>query len=467
MDPTSVIETDAFEIDAGLVAEEVRRSVCTGYRKKKNRHCEVWHDYCLSENIDPDLRYITRDPILCLQVFAARYRDGRIAPGGRPVKSRTVEDALRSVGQSFSMVGAQDPTKDRWGKTEYRLRSQLRAYAKNDKPPDRVKPAPVMLVLKALEEAYRPPNNACEQAIANLVCIAFFFCLRPGEYTGTTTDDQAFCLNDVTFFQGKQRLNPEKESEARLLQATAVHLHFTTQKNEDKGTVIAHARSNHPLCCPVTALARQILMHRRHFDTKGIAYDGSVKVASYYRGGLRRLVTAKQVTTALRHYARILEPITGISPSELSARSLRAGGAMALLSSGCEAEVIKLLARWKSDAMMVYLHQQSLPIFKRLAVRMYNNGEHTFLPEDTVPSVAPLVPGDDDDFGDYRIQDDDSIQDPVQQSPSPGRRERLATLTPRTVMMTPIRRSQRIAGHTAPRLTPPERCLQPYNYSPV
>ena len=29
-----------------------------------------------------------------------------------------------------------------------------------------------------------------------MICFAFFYCMRPGEYTGTTTDDQAFSLDD-------------------------------------------------------------------------------------------------------------------------------------------------------------------------------------------------------------------------------------------------------------------------------
>ena len=77
-----------------------------------------------------------------------------------------------------------------------------------------------------------------------------------------------------------------------------------------------------------------------------------------------------------------------MDPSEYSARSLRAGGAMALLSANCDSNVIKLLGRWKSDAMMDYLHEQSLPIFKRLATAMFNNGQHFFLPSEVVPAAA-------------------------------------------------------------------------------
>jgi len=61
---------------------------------------------------------------------------------------------------------------------------------------------------------------------------------------------------------------------------------------------------------------------------------------------------------------------------------------MALLAGSCDTNVIKLLARWRSDAMLRYLHQQALPIFKKLAISMFNQGQYTFLPEDWVPASA-------------------------------------------------------------------------------
>ena len=61
---------------------------------------------------------------------------------------------------------------------------------------------------------------------------------------------------------------------------------------------------------------------------------------------------------------------------------------MALLTGGVDHDIIKLLGRWKSDAMMDYLHQKSLPVFRRLASLMFDNGGHLFLPEETVPSLS-------------------------------------------------------------------------------
>jgi hypothetical protein len=286
-------------------------------------------------------------------------------------------------------LGTDDPRYDSYGNIDFRLSRQYRSYVKKDKPPSRVKPLPITVVMAALQFACVSSPTIERESIANMICIAFFFCLRPGEYTGTTTDDQAFSLDDVTLYLGDRRLHNDLSSDHELGAATSVTYLFTDQKNGDKGEIIAHARSGDSLCCPVTATIRQLMIHRRKFRHRTRPYNGRIKLASYYNSRHVKVpVKAAQITKAIRWHASLLQPITGIDPHQLSARSLRAGGAMALLAGQCDTNTIKLLCRWHSDAMMRYLHQQSLPIFQRLSSKMFNNGSYSFLPEDWVPATA-------------------------------------------------------------------------------
>ena len=103
-------------------------------------------------------------------------------------------------------------------------------------------------------------------------------------------------------------------------------------------------------------------------------------------------VKASMITHIMRVHAMALESITGIAPKNLSAHSLRAGGAMALLQGGCDPNVIKLLARWKSDTMMRYLQQQSLLVFQNLAAKMFNNRTYMFLPDKWAPAAHAVEP---------------------------------------------------------------------------
>jgi len=289
------------------------------------------------------------------------------------------------VGQGFARVGATDPRFNAFGKTEFRLARQLRSYKKFDKPAKRVKPLPVCVVIAILETGARASSDRT-MMLADMTCVAFFFCLRPGEYTGTVTDDQAFSLDDITLFLNTRQLSLRDSSDHDLLAATHVNYCFTRQKNMNDGQVIAHARSDHRRCCPVLATIRMVLYHRASFKKFNRPFTSSVKLASYYSATGKNIpLAASAFTDVIRLHASSLRSMTGVHPKEFTARSLRAGGAMALLSGGCDRDIIKLLGRWKSDAMMDYLHEQSLPIFKRLSSLMFNNGHHSFLPTETVP----------------------------------------------------------------------------------
>ena len=142
----------------------------------------------------------------------------------------------------------------------------------------------------------------------------------------------------------------------------------------------------HSRCCPARATARQFLYHRHWANTHNKEYCGKTILASYYTpDGRCAPATSRQATESLRHHTALAAAHTGIGPDGISARSLRAGGAMALLCAEVDPCNIKLLARWNSDSMMEYLHQQAQPIFARLAERMLSNGAYSFLPTEWVP----------------------------------------------------------------------------------
>ena len=380
-------DRDVLSADLSLVQETIAAGVCTKTAISKDAHWTLWSHYCHEIQIDPFLRDIS-DPIPFINVFAQRYRDGRLSPSGKSVTASWISTVLCSVGQTFKRMGARDPRKDRTGDIDYRISQQLRSWNKTDPPPRRVRPAPVTLVLYLLNAAFageEPP--AAEAAIADMICIAFYFLLRPGEYTGTTSDDTAFSLNDIHLCLGTRRLDLEHSSTNDLKAATSVSLYFTTQKNQRKGDAIAHGRGGHPWCSPVLSTIRRILTHREFFASHQIPFTHSTIFASYYHRGHNLRIRAPDVTARLRHAASACFFTTGIPASVISARSLRAGGAMALFCGGVDPTGIKLLGRWESDSMMQYLHQDATPIMKRLSARMFNNGSYSFLSAVTVPSV--------------------------------------------------------------------------------
>ena len=286
-------------------------------------------------------------------------------------------------------MGTADPRKTVTGDTDFRLQRLTTGWNKKDPPPARVKPAPVTFIIYLLRLAYAgngTPSPA-QQALADVICIAFFFLLRPGEYL-VGTEDTAFVLADVHMYIGSRKLDISTCSNRELESSSSMRLHFTTQKNQRNGDVIAHGRSRHHLCCPVRAAVRVLLQHRQWFRASAIPYDDTCPFGSYYYRNRRVLLRPCDITAQLRFAARQTVAVTGINPAAISARSLRAGGAMALLCGSVNSDTIMLVGRWHSDSMLRYLHQEAQPVMQNLAATMLDCGNYGFLPTHMLPAAA-------------------------------------------------------------------------------
>jgi hypothetical protein len=148
-----------------------------------------------------------------------------------------VEDALRVVGQGFTSVGANDPRKTVTGDIDFHIQRQLRSWSREDDPPTRVKPIPIQLILTILSIAYQTTTTSIDasKAIADMTVVAFYYLLRPGEYTGTATDDADFRLQDLQLFIGDRFVDPSVTPLSDLEAATSASLVFTNQKNGVRG----------------------------------------------------------------------------------------------------------------------------------------------------------------------------------------------------------------------------------------
>lgn len=370
-------ERDAFLSDLGLAQEAGRAGIVPSRATSNDKTWLIWAKFCTDLHVDPWLSNVG-SPVLLLQVFGQRYRTGQLAPSKRPVKSRTVEGALRAVGQTFSSVGSLDPRLTASGKHEFRLRRQLTGYAKADSPPNRVKPIPVSVIYHMVTQAnaHASPDSL---AIADLIMIAFFFLMRPGEYTAPTGENTPFTLADIQFYVGARRVSASLATDEDLVHATFVTYTFTTQKNCVRNEVIGLGRSGNPYVCPVLATARRIKHLREHLAPP------TCPLCTYYRDGSPSYVTASDITTTLKASVTALGPQLGFPASEVSARSLRAAGAMALLCAHVDTDTIRLLGRWRSDVMLRYLTVQAQPVMRDFSRRMLEGADYLLLPNQDVP----------------------------------------------------------------------------------
>ena len=156
-------------------------------------------DFCAAHSVDPD--DTTTNLVPHLQVFARRIRDGRLSSSRRAVRADTVANALRNVGQTHARLGSLDIQNDPTGRVDLRLSRQLRYYDKEDNPPRRVKPVPISVVASVVRRSHADHElDAASHAIADMICLGFFFLCRPGEHT-LTNDNIPFTLRDVNLYR--------------------------------------------------------------------------------------------------------------------------------------------------------------------------------------------------------------------------------------------------------------------------
>lgn len=279
------------------------------------------------------------------------------------------------MGQKIALLGSPDPRLDTHGRIDLRLARLSKAFKKSDAPPARVRPLPLGILIQAVAMAYNVLGSSISlRAIADMLILAFYFLMRPGEYCTTPEAPHPFRLQDVALFSGDHLLDLGKATDAQLLAASSVKLTFSTQKNAVQGEEIAHGRSGHAFFCPVLATARRVIHLRinQALPTTPLHYYRANKTADW------RPVRSTHVTDLIRQVVRSHGAPFGLQEAHVSAKSLRASGAMALLIAKIDPDLIQLIGRWKSDSMLRYLHVQALPVMQNHAAAMLRHGDYTY-----------------------------------------------------------------------------------------
>ena len=250
----------------------------------------------------------------------------------------------------------------------------MASYQKEDSPPARVRPLP-LIVIQSLETAAQvtTPRNI---AIIHLTWVAFLFLLRPGEYCrgNTNTSQHPFRLKDVQFFILQQPYNAVTASNAVLTQPEFVSLLFTTQKNGVKGQLIGHGCTGHPQECIVAAMRRRVAYLRRHGAT------GKTPISSFNKVNKWQQIQGDNIPAAIRAVVRAAGPSIIFAEVYISAHSLRAGMGMALIMTRVDPDTICLVRRWRRDTILRYLHTTETSFTEGLSTKMFEHGTYAIVP---------------------------------------------------------------------------------------
>ena len=224
-------------------------------------------------------------------------------------------------------------------------------------------------------------NDQKLQAVTDIIIISFFFLLRPGEYTGTKSDSSPFRLSDVTFSFVRMLFETATATDNQLAAAIILILVFATQKNGVRCEKIGHGATGDPLLCPKEALRRRLA----HLQQHGAPKDTPLARFKTHRGRCTN-VSRTMITSHLKATFKILAGThLGFTYKDVSARSLRAAGTMALLCSGVDTDIISLIGCWRSEKILRYLHVQAEPIMRVYSKFMISHGNYNLLPHNEVP----------------------------------------------------------------------------------
>ncbi len=306
MDPE---RASRFRDDFSTAQEAVKTGVSPGCASSANTAWDIWSAFTSDLGLDPFLQDFL-DKIPFLQIFAFQVHCGELSASGCVVWAQSAEDYVRHIAQAFFNVGAEDPQLNLAHQIDFRLQRMIKSWKSSDPVPLHAKPIPIQVIQRAATlSQLSSTSDSLYQATTDMIILAFFFLLRPGEYTNN--DNTPFCLKDVQLFIGPCCLNLQTSSVAELTQANFGLLTFTDQKNGVRGKVIGQASTSHSFVCPVKALVQHVLYLRSQNTPP------TTPLSRVFNTPAR--VTPSVLTTTFRDCVQYLGPDLGFLPSQVSA----------------------------------------------------------------------------------------------------------------------------------------------------
>lgn len=309
--------------------------------------------FCNTLGLGPFLQPLS-DPVPLLQVFARQVRDGHLALGGSPVRSRSSEAYLRVVRQMFDRLGMIDPRLNNFGNIDYRIQRWLKAGRRRIWPCNASSQSPSALSTTHIANASTKGRPSCHVS-GWMVYVASFYLMRLGKHcdSGSAAHPSHWC--DVTLRLGDLILNLLTAAAKALRANDQSSLMFTTQRSVIHGEMVGHSPRGALHACLCCALAEAIILLRGH----NAPFDAPL--ASYCKLPSEPLLVLKSsdFTKDLRSAAQIHGTELGIDPAVITTSCFRTLGAMALFCGGVDSSRIRLLGRWQSWMMLHYLHLQA------------------------------------------------------------------------------------------------------------
>lgn len=326
------------------------------------------------------------DCLALVQAFASWVRSGHAGRADK-VGAKRVQQALAAIAKAFQLAGKPSPTFCDQGNQIYwpALQQQVECYRREDPPPQPKLAVPITVPHHLVMEGLNFPTPK-RQAVADLICVAFYYLLRVGEYTYSPPKQrrrtQRFRIKDVMFRRADHSIIPNTAPLHELYQAHYATLTISNQKHGRRGQCIHNECTGHTTS-PVKALARRVAHIMAHTS------NHNTTLSTYYNmphsppsqvlpGHINKAIQQAVASMGLQAY--------GFTSKNVSSHSLRSGGAMAMKLNGIDTVTIKKHGRWSSETFMTYIHTQIGALMAGVSAKMAN-----YIPFVNVNSAGPTL----------------------------------------------------------------------------
>ena len=253
-----------------------------------------------------------RERTILPSAFAQAVRDRCFSRNtGNPLVCQTVRATVDCVSQTFREYDKVDPRLDQNRVTSRILQQQFKGY-KNHDPKEKHQKAIPLSVIRKLYEG----QTNFELAVADLLTIGIFFCMRSCEYLKVPSHEnrrtKLLKVHNFRFFSLNDELDKEKDN---LESASSVCITFEEQKNGEKFESVTLHCTIDKLLCPVKASARVITRLRRTTSKQDIKNLG---INSYFSEAEKVEITSHHAIVMLKKTVETIgESTLGFKSSEI------------------------------------------------------------------------------------------------------------------------------------------------------
>ncbi len=259
---------------------------------------------------------------------------------------------------------------------------------KNTDPGTVAQKALPVSVYREIHHQAKLHNDASAQmlasTVADLLTIAFFWCMRSCEYSSVTGPRRTklLCFRNIRLFDKNNK--PIQHNADNIDQATSVSITFEFQKKDIRDDTISHQRSgdktNGGRMCPVKACI-SLIRRARQFPIKPEHLPDTPINTIFTKGTPSQITSSIFLSTIRRTVQDMGRDRLGFGPEEVGTHSNRSGGAMSMFLSGTPVYTIMLIGRWSSDAFMRYIRKQVLAASHGISAKMLTYEDFFTIPD--------------------------------------------------------------------------------------